>query len=330
MKTKTAIALLSLASIATSTLVCACGSDHTAPAAPVDAAAGGVEMATVDAALETSAPTGSDASDAGFAVQATQLLDDMRGTAPFLRPGENLTDGPGTSGTWYTYSDRGVPWSVPPILLSDAGLLVPSDGVVFPATDDGTGPTYSGGAQPYRRCYGGGETVWGIGVGMDFIDIPPDGGDVPMNDCDAGRIFDVNPAGDDSAISLPFDASGWTGVQFWGRSLRGVAQQVIVNADDDSTSPWGLPVDAGGCNVCIQGTVGSCGDAFQAAVTFPTDWTHIQVPFASMHPQGWSGASVSAVPNVSRLFTVHFQIGQMGAPAVAPFDVAVAYIELYK
>jgi len=114
-------------------------------------------------------------------------------------------------------------------------------------------------------------------------------------------------------------------------ALRGVARPVTVNLDDDSTSPWGSPADAGACNVCIQSAkVGACSDAFQLAVTLPTDWAHIQVPFASMHPQGWAGASVSAVPNVSKLFDLHFQIDPSGAPALAPFDVAVAYIELYK
>ena len=327
MKARTIVTLLSLAPIAVSTQLCACGGSHATQATPSDAAAPVAEAAAVGAAGSASATVadaGSDVVEAGYAVQATQLLDDMRGMG-------GLTDGPGTLGSWYTYSDRTFPWSEPPIFVADAGVLVPLDGTDFPAIDDGAGPTYLGSVQPYRRCYGGGEVLWGIGFGMDLLDTPPDGGDVPMNDCDAGPIFDVNPAGNDSAIGLPFDASGWTGIQFWGKSLRGVAQQLTVNVDDDSTSPWGSAIDAGGCNVCIQGGVlGACSDAFQVAVTLPTDWTHIQVPFATMHPQGWSGAPVSAVPNVSKLFTLNFEIVQMKALAVAPFDVAVAYIELYK
>ncbi len=327
---------LSLAPVAASTQVCGCGGSRATQAAPSDAAAEGAQAASGGSASSGAAASGSesgaaavvdaggDAAEAGYAVRATQLLDDMHGL-------DGVTDGPGTGSYWYTYSDRTYPWSEPPIFVADAGVLVPLDGTPFLAKDDGAGPTYLGVVQPYRRCYGGGETSWGIGFGMDFIDAPPDGGDVPMNDCDGGLIFDVDAAGHDSFIGLPFDASRWAGVQFWGKSLRGVAQQVTVSVDDDSTSPWGLPADGGSCNVCIQSAaVGVCSDAFQVSVTFPTDWAHIQVSFASMHPQGWAGASVSAVPNLSKLFDLHFQIDQGFAPAVAPFDVAVAYVELYR
>jgi hypothetical protein len=337
MKATAIIALFSFAPIAASTQVCACGGSRAPQAAASDAAAEGAEGGAgqsttggnagaggVGGGSVTAADAGRDIADAGYAVQATQLLDDMRGVG-------GQTDGPGTSGSWSTYSDRTFPWSEPPIFVADAGVLVPLDGTDFPAIDGGNGPMYVGGVQPYRRCFGGGETQWGVGFGMDFVDVPPDGGDVPMNDCDAGMIFDVHAAGNDSFIGLPFDASGWTGIQFWGKSLRGVAQPVTVNVDDDSTSPWGLPADAGACNVCIPGSaIGACSDAFQAVATLPTDWTQIRVPFASMHPQGWAGASRSAAPNVSKLFDLHFQIDPAGAPALAPFDVAVSYIELYK
>jgi hypothetical protein len=124
MKTKTAITLLSRASVAASTQVCACSSDHTAPAAPVDAAPGDVRVATMDGPLETSNEAGDDASEAGFVVQAAQLLDDMRGV-------DGVTDGPGTLSYWYTYSDRTYPWSEPPIFVADAGVLVPLDGTRF-------------------------------------------------------------------------------------------------------------------------------------------------------------------------------------------------------
>ena len=328
MKTKTAIVLLSLASFAASAQVCACGSDHTASAAPIDAAAGDVEVAIMDGALETSAETGSDASDGGLTVRATQLLDDMRGTAILAR--WYLTDGPGTSGVWYTYSDRTVPWSEPPIFVSDAGLLVPSDGLPFPAADDGVGPSYLGSAQPYRRCSGGGEGYWGIGFGMDFTDVTPDGGDVPPNDCEAGMIFDVDAAAGDSVIPRPFDASGWTGIQFWGKSLRAdFAQPVFVELHDETTTPFGLAVDAGGCNPCNASGLGVCGDGFKARVLFPTDWTQIRIPFGAMHPDGYSGSSKFAVPDVSKILQLNFQI-ELTAGELAPFDVAVAYVELYK
>ncbi len=319
--------VLSLLSAAVSTLSCSGGADK--PLGASDAAAADARAATMDGSPMTAADAGGDVLDTGAAVEATQLLDDMRGGPPLY-----LTDGPGTSSGWYTYSDRAVPFSAPAIFISDAGGLVPQDGVVFPPANDDAGPTYLGSLQPYRRCSGGGEVLWGVGFGMDFSDVAPDGGDVPMNDCDAGQIFDVDAAGDDSAIGLPFDASGWTGVQFWGKSFRGDMQSVSVLVNDDTTGPFGLAAGAGGCNVCLNVTqsasmTGACGDAFQVSVTFLTDWTQFRVPFVSMHPQGWSGASTSAVPHTSKLFDLQFQVGITGT-AVAPFDVTVAYIELYK
>jgi hypothetical protein len=180
---------------------------------------------------------------------------------------------------------------------------------------------------------------WGVGFGTSLRSAPSDGGNLAVNDCDAGLIFgflgDAGDRGDAGDSGLPvtipvgFDGSGWTGIQFWGKSLRGSTQQVIVIVDDDRSDPFGLPVDEGGCNSCLSGGIGACGDGFQFAVTFPATWTHIQVPFASMHPQGWSGVSDAAVPDVSEIFGLDFQISLLGS-AVAPFEVAVAYIELYK
>jgi hypothetical protein len=330
MKPKAFFASTLLAHVAASTLFCACGGTTTTGAASDAAASHDVEAATVDASPSTDADAGHDAANAWMPVRATQLLDDMRAGPP-----DYLTDGRGTSGIWYAYSDRVHPWSYPPIFVSDAGVLVPSDGVVFPPTDDDAGPTYEGSVQAYRRCYGGGEVIWGVGFGMNYIDVAFDGGNLAVNDCDAGAIFDLDggagDSGDPRTVPGQFDASGWTGIQFWGTSLRGIEQQVFFYADDDTTTPFGLSVDAGGCNSCLSGGFGACGDDFQAAVTFPTVWTHIQVPFAAMHPQGWSGSSTSAVPNVSTLFDLGFKVQlSMGEPALPPFDVAVAYIELYK
>jgi hypothetical protein len=312
-----------------SALCSACGDGGSSRGAASDASVTDAEGEAADGSADLAV----EASDAPFAVQATRLVDDMRGPAMqygWLYP----TDGPGTQGTWYAYSDRTVPWSFPPIFDSDAGVLVPSDGVVFPPTDDAAGPVYLGSVQPYRRCSGGGEVVWGIGFGMEFIDVAPDGGDLTVNDCDAGVVLDVRADAGASirapSVPMPFDASAWAGIQFWGKSLRGVTQPVQVFVDDDTSSPFGSPVDAGGCNACAT-SAGACGDGFQGSVDFPVDWTQFQVPFASLHPLGWSGASRTAVPNASKLFALHFQIGLEGkANAVVPFDVAVAYVELYR
>jgi hypothetical protein len=343
------IAPLSFATVAAAAL--SCGGDRASRPPASDAAAGDASTGAADVSPEATPDAADDSSDAGPPLQpvvATQLLDDMRGVATADGAGP-MTDGPGTSGVWYTYSDRDLPYSNPDILVYDGGLIVPSATAEFSPTDDGEGPTYRGAVQPYRECSGGGEIVWGIGFGMDFADGPVDVGDKAVNHCDAGGpVVAEGGAGDSGAISIdnlptdpvPFDVTGWTGIQLWGRSLRGIEQPVKVFVDDDRTKPSGLPVDGGGCNVCKNlvtaldpsaSSLGGCGDGYQAEVTFATEWTQIQVPFASMHPEGWSGLfSTSEVPNVSRLYDVHFQIELAGFPALPPFDVAVAYVELYR
>ena len=223
-------------------------------------------------------------SDAGIpepvfvAPAATQLVDDMLHLSP---------DGPGMTGAWGTYSDRAVSWSEPPIFVSDAGVLVPVDGTPPLAVTDGGGPFYVDAAQPYRRFSGAGETTWGAGLGLNFAGAPPDGGPLSLNACSEGVVFDVNASDHDSLVQEAFDASGWSGIQFWAKSFSGLARLVTIIVQDDRRNPFGTPPDAGGCNVCAGGGAGGCGDGPRTVVFFSSDWTHIQVPFAALHPAGW-------------------------------------------
>jgi hypothetical protein len=257
---------------------------------------------------------------------STLLIDDMRNQG---------TDGPGTSGNWYTYSDMAVGYSEPPIPVSAAGTVAPPQGTALAPTNDSGGPTYLGSVQPYRRISGGGEIQWGAGFGMDFIDVHLNGGDVSMNDCDAGTIVDTRPNAASFRVE-PFDANGWTGIEFWAKSFNAAEQAVEVQIQDDRTSPWGLSTAAGGCNVCdnITGTGGNngCSDGPAVVVSFLSDWTHIQIPFASMHPLGWSGAPKARTLDLSAIYSFQFEVGaNAGSPLpLADFDVGVAYVELYK
>jgi len=259
---------------------------------------------------------------------ATQLIDDMGN----LRP-----DGPGMSGGWGTYSDRAVSWSEPPIFTIDVGSLVPTDGTpVFPVMD-GSGPVFQAtdvntgnivaAPQPYRRFTGAGESTWGAGLALNFAGAPPDGGAFSMNECDGGVLFDVNAADHDSLVQLPFDASGWTGIQFWARSMNGQQRIVTFIIQDDWSNPFGKAADAGGCNVCAGGGLGGCGDGPRTVVTVPTGWSHIQVPFSALQPNGWSGVKRTRSPDTSALYSMNFEIEDVPLP---PFDVAVAYVEFYK
>jgi hypothetical protein len=246
---------------------------------------------------------------------ATRVVDDMLHLAP---------DGPGMTGEWGTYSDRAVSWSQPPIFMSDAGVLVPADGTPVVAVTDGGGPVYEDAAQPYRRFSGAGETTWGAGLGLNFAGAPPDGGPIPLNACSEGVIFDVDAGDHDSLVQEAFDASGWSGIQFWAKSFSGLPRQVRIIIQDDRSNPFGTAPDAGGCNVCA----GGCGDGPRTVVSFSSNWTHIQVPFAALQPAGWSGpGAAQRALDLSALYSVNFEVEDVPLP---PFDLAVAYVELYK
>jgi hypothetical protein len=249
---------------------------------------------------------------------ATQLIDDMGNLSP---------DGYGISGGWATYSDRAVSWSEPPILTTDAGVLVPTDGTPVLPVIDGSGPVYRSAPQPYRRFSGAGESTWGAGLALNFAGVPPDGGAFSMNECDGGVLFDVNAADHDSLVQLPFDASGWTGIQFWARSMNGLQRVVNFIVQDDWSNPFGRAADDGGCNVCAGGGPGGCGDGPRTVVTVPTGWSHIQVPFTALQPNGWSGVKRTRSPDTSALYSMNFEIEDVPLP---PFDLAVAYVEFYK
>ena len=255
---------------------------------------------------------------------ATQLVDDMQSIA---------ADGPGMSGYWYTYSDRTIPNSLPVQYDRDAGFVSPSEqSLQFGASNDGNGPLLDGVAQPYRRIDAGGETDWGVGFGMDYAVAAPDGGPIPVDECDAGEIW---MGGN---IPQPFDASDWTGIEFYARSFGAGDVAVEIHVDDDRTSPWGqVPLAADGCNACVSSgkDVHACSDSFSDVnnpVSFPAAaWTLIHVPFASLHSGNWAGTFSSTVPiHANKIYNLHFQVPTITPAPVPPFSIGVAYISFYK
>ena len=247
----------------------------------------------------------------------TATIDDMSGA--------NGTQN-ATGGYWYTYSDRTVANSEPPILLggTPAGSITPAEGQSFPVTDAGT---INECAWAYREVVGGGENKWGAGFGMDFLSYPPDGGEVAFNKCDAGEIFCVTCA-DSGTVGIvqSYDASQWSGIEFWGISFAGANQTVYVQMDDDRTSPWG-----GICNACNSTgmTTNPCSDSFRKSVSFTPSWSKFQIAFTdtSFMPQNWSGNGVKPPIHKNKLYNLHFQITATPAPH---FDLGVAMIGFYK
>jgi hypothetical protein len=259
---------------------------------------------------------------------ATQLIDDMQNIA---------ADGPGMNGYWYTYSDRTLPNSLPVQYVSDAGFVSPSeDSLQFDTSSDGDGPIIGDVVQPYRRIEAGGETGWGVGFGMDFVVAEPDGGRIPVDECDAGEIWDGGN------IPQPFDASGWTGIQFYARSFGDNEVSIQIHVDDDRTTPWGqVPFAAGGCNACISSGADAqaCSDSFSdpnradtKPVYFPAaGWTLIRVPFATLRSGNWANILPDTAPiHANKIYNLHFQFSRTTEPSVPSFSVGVALISFYK
>jgi hypothetical protein len=260
-----------------------------------------------------------------------------------------------TGGSWYTYSDRTLPNSEPPIPQPgkpDPGSITPAEGVSFPvAPNDGRGPWLpgDGGVMPqaYREVTGMGETTWGCGFGLDLISSDPDGGAVPINSCtaylmDAGvtSIFDTTNASGNVGIPQPFNAQTaaggpFTGVAFYGTSFGTTAASVTVQMDDDRTNLWG-----GVCDVCLNGgkcAVGTdggmdcpCSDSYAQTFLFPVGkWQRFEIDFAktAFATADWSKQNLAPGGiDTTKLYNLHFQLSTTSGTALKAFDVGISYI----
>jgi len=259
-----------------------------------------------------------------------------------------------TLGSWYTYSDRTIPNSEPPIPTPGAaappGSVTPKEGDAFFAVTDARGPTLApaGGTgpmlMPYREALGGGESTWGAGFGMDITSSVPDGGPVAFNTCpnpaaDAGHsmIFDTSGASTNVGIPVPFNAvtNHYTGIAFYGISFGTTSASVNVQLDDERTSPWG-----GSCVVCQNGgkcAAGAdggkecpCSDSYIVSELFPVgEWKRFSFHFTDMTlaTANWStqGLTKGGI-DATNLYNLHFQLSTSAGKALGMFDVGVAYV----
>jgi hypothetical protein len=263
---------------------------------------------------DTGTPTGAGClpPDAGTVATAC-LIDDM--SSPITE----------TGGYWYTFSDRTLPNST--ILVPNpAGIISPLEGAQFPpATGDTApgGPTVPGvGLVGFREFTGSGLTLWGAGMGFDWIDLSPPG-----------------DAGPDAAAALgvpsSFDGSSHTGISFYGISNTGKSQAVGIHFSDQREA-----AAAGLCNADAGYTVydggadtinnpSECSDDFVKSVNFTATWTNFTVKFSSTI-QGFSDGTPLAA-----LDPKTFQVNNPGYAGKGPiaaepaWDISVAYITWY-
>jgi len=295
----------------------------------------GATLQLEPAEVEAGEVGAADDADAGTpeAGEFTRLVDDMTGIRN------------ATGGTWYAFSDRTVPNSEPAVLtvLPDGGnppgVTSPVEGSQFPQSadqvimEDGTGPYY------YREFRAEGESTWGAGFGMDFYSVPPDGGNiVPFNSCNgpfplpdgSTTIIDVNNIDSGTVgIVLPYDASAYSGVSFYLKSFGASLAAVVVNIDDDQTSPWG-----GVCGACVAAATLTapfeCSDSWQSKVAATSTWTRVKVPFMTMTQDTWNNQGLKAGQiHTKRLYNLHFKFETAAGYPLPAVDIGVAYIQFY-
>jgi hypothetical protein len=273
-----------------------------------------------DSSSGSSSSSSSSGGDAASSSSGVLVIDSMMG---------QQTE---SGGYWYTYDDRSVPNSEPPILLTTAdggpvaGFVIPAEGASFsPMT--GGGPMVNGAEVPYRECSGGGEAKWGVGCGMDFVSFLPDGRPVGVNMCDSGTIFNTAPPAVDAGLSnvgipQPFDLSAYTKVKFWGKSMGTVkSQTVYAQISEKRTSPWG-----GVCDPCLTNGATACADDFRTSFTFTSTWTEFTIDFSKMTRSNWSKAMLSPDKlDPKTAYYLHFQLPP-APPAEPAFDIGFAYI----
>jgi hypothetical protein len=236
------------------------------------------------------------------------------------------TDGTGTAGYWYTYSDRTNPVSEPPVVqpLADGaappGMMMPAEGDKY--LPNATGPGSIAGA---RECTGGGFKNWGAGFGFDMIDALPDGGPVVFDQCEGGtQLWNNLPDAGSTGIPQSFDASSHKGVSFYIKSgLASGSTTVHVQFSEKRTNPWG-----GICNACDTSGMDACADDFYKSILVSNMWTQVTIKWTDLKTQNWTGKGLTAGTfDASTLYYIHFQLSTSSGTALPNFDLLVACMQ---
>jgi hypothetical protein len=159
---------------------------------------------------------------------------------------------------------------------------------------------------------GGGETVWGAGMGFDLNDRTAMPGDTaPFNQCDAGVIYNLSVG----PVPQPFDASAYAGITFWA---RGSGQEtVFVQFPERRTDPWG-----GVCDPCAGPGPNSCYDDFEQPIVLTPNWTEYNVLFSDVGTANWSGENLRSL-DTTAIYAVRFELLTPPGLALPQFELEV-------
>jgi hypothetical protein len=187
----------------------------------------------------------------------------------------------GRVGQWYTYHD------------ATEGTLNPQQGTT-PAMETIAGQRCGTSAKA-MRVTGSGFSDFGAGFGFSFR-------------YDAG-----------ASMELPYDASRFRGVTFWGRIGETSIGTVRLSIGDK----WSRP-DGGVCTTTPSNGPNACYDTFGAPFTLTTTWQRFSIDFGQLQQQAF-GLQRPAL-DTSEVMNLEIAI-----PAAAPvFDIWIDDVAFYQ
>jgi hypothetical protein len=128
---------------------------------------------------------------------------------------------------------------------------------------------------------------------------------------DAGA--DANPDAAVPRVTVPFDASAYTGITFWAMAgSTGVGQQLKVLFPDIDTDPRGGRCGPVAGSPQYTGDSGACYDSWGQSLTsaqLSSTWTQVTVPFATLVGGNFGFEGNSGMVDPANLFGVTFQVG---------------------
>lgn len=275
-------------------------------------------------------PIAGEASADGPACDPTMILDDFRSDSGTTA----------TGGYWYTYSDRTCVSYVPPRIRPDAaGTLEPQEGqMVLPSNDGTLTPPCEAEPVPFVELRGGGENIWGAGIGFDFTDNSVLSRSL-YDSCPVAEACDGTPApGADpyetqsGAFNSRVVPGPPAGISFWARAPEATAAvSVEVHLSDRHSNESG-----GVCKLCLYRPAtpgqGECFDDWLVTLKVTDAWEPQTVRFDDprLATLGWSTTPARPQPwcvlDTTALYSMHFQLSTDGQDALAPFHIQIGYV----